>query len=259
MVTVTGNRSSSVWRDLSGRGPVPLEKRIFIHIPKTGGTSLREILRHVYPPERRVFIYSHDPDHLDGLRKNVFLAEAINGHVSFGIHEFYGVEARYVTILRHPLDRVVSLYLHQARYPDNEVHHLIAEGMTLKDLLRSDEFPEYNNHMVRVIAGLPYSDPVYDPRFVERAEVNLDAHFDFVGTTERFDESVALLSETFGWGPQPVPRLNVNADRRAFTIDEETRAEILRCNALDVVLYDRVVLEPHPYATPSLAPTQDSF
>jgi Sulfotransferase family len=205
---------------------------MFIHIPKAAGTSFREILRRVYQPEECVFIYSHDAEHLESLRTAVTRAQAISGHVSFGIHEFYGIRARYVGFLRNPLDRVVSLYLHQARLPDNELHDLIADGMTLKDILRSEQFPEYNNHMTRMIAGVTSSDPIYGPRFLQRPEVNLVANFDFVGTTEGFKESLAALGKMFGWGQQPIPRLNVNPERLSFVVDDETKAEILRRNAL---------------------------
>jgi len=238
----------------------PSEKMIFVHIPKTAGSSFRELLQEIYPRKRCVLIYSHEPDHLDALRKEVERADAICGHVSFGIHEFYGIEARYVTFVRHPVDRVISLYRHQAREPGSEYHQLIARDMTLKDLLRSEQYPQFNNHMVRIIAGLPDSEPAHDRHLLERAEANLDLHFDFVGLTERFDESVALLGKTLGWTALPsIPRLNVDPDWGSVTVDEETRTEIVRFNALDLALYDSVVSEQHLYATlPLASPTQGS-
>lgn len=244
--------------DMRLRRRVPRGKAIFLHIPRTAGSSLGEILRQIYPRERRVRISPHDLDHLEARRADLVRADAICGHVSFGFHELDGIDARYVTFLRHPVDRVVSLYEHQARSPDSENHRLIADGMTLKDLLRSEQSPQFNNHMVRLIAGLPDSEPAYDRHLLERAQGNLDAYFDFVGLTERFEESVALLSKTLGWTSSPsAPPLSVRSARRSATVDDETRAEILRCNALDLDLYGRVVREQHPYATLGPGPPRD--
>jgi hypothetical protein len=237
-------------------GGVPLDPRvapkttIFIHIPKTAGMSLREIVRRVYPGDRSVFIYSHDPVHLDALRQDVQRAEAVYGHFSFGVHDLFGIEARYVTMLRRPVDRVVSFFRHEASHADNEYYRLIADGMTLKDLLRGEQCHQVNNHMVRILSGHPDAGVTHDRGLLDQAESNLATHFDAVGITERMDESVALIGRTLGWPAQSsVPRVNVLRGRRSFVLDEETRAEILRYNALDVELYDRVVRQQFPHAT----------
>ena len=239
------------WRAWRRSGSGHSVKRIFLHIPKTAGTSLNEILQRVYGRDGLVRIYSHEDEHLREILRDVERADAISGHLSFGIHEYFGIEARYVTFLRHPVARVVSLFLHQARHPDNDLHHRIAGGMTLMEILRSGEFPEYNNHMVRIVTGLTSVEPLDDPSLVDAAESTLGAYFDFVGITEHFDESVRSMSDALGWKPQAAPRLNVTPDRETFALDDETLSEILRCNALDADLYRRVLRDHHLGAVPT--------
>jgi hypothetical protein len=224
-----------------GRREVP-QTTIFIHIPKTAGMSLRETVRRAYPGDRCVFIYSHNPAHLDALRSDVQRADAVYGHFSFGVHELFGIEGRYVTILRRPVDRVVSFFRHQASHDDNEYHRRIANGMTLKDLLRTEQCHQVNNHMVRILSGHADAGVTHDRGLLDQAEANLETHFAAVGITERMDESVALIGRALGWSAQPpVPRINVGRRRQSFVLDEDTRAEIARYNALDIELYDRVV------------------
>jgi hypothetical protein len=38
----------------------PAAKTIFVHIPKTAGMSLREVVREVYPGGSCIFIYSYE-------------------------------------------------------------------------------------------------------------------------------------------------------------------------------------------------------
>jgi len=61
-----------------------------------------------------------------------------------------------------------------------------------------------------------------------------------VGTQDRFSQSVNLFAASFGWRSVFVPRANVGALRgreNEFGIDEETRSEIRRYNAVDAALH----------------------
>ena len=212
----------------------------FIHVPKTGGTSLAEVVRSVYPPERCLFTYERE-DHLDELRAEAQRAAVVFGHFSFGLHDVLGFDARYVTLLREPVSRVTSFFRHQARHEDSEFGRDIANGMTLRDLLRSESCEQVNNHMVRIISSEYDERQVNDRAALELAWRNLVAHFDYVGTTERMVESVDGIGRVLGWqrSPQP-PRLNDDPEAEDCRIDYATRAEIMKYNALDVELYERV-------------------
>jgi hypothetical protein len=222
------------------------EKTIFLHIPKTAGTSFRQVIEKIYPENQRVFVYSHEFLHHKhqkmALREKVDQAEIVYGHLSYGIHRQLGIDAHYVTFVRDPVDRVVSFFRHQAREPEMEYHLAISQGMTLVDLLRSGECHQVSNHMTSILAGRHQFRPKKATATLARACENLDNHFRAVGVAECMDESVAQIANMLGWTMRPVvPRLNVDPGRGVFTLDEETRTEIVRFNSLDIELYERIV------------------
>lgn len=88
---------------------------IFLHIPKNAGTSLRKIVERFYSKENIYFIYTrasgfHDLEDLYALSDAEMVKIRIfMGHVSFGLHKIIPKPCTYVTILRNPIDRIVSL------------------------------------------------------------------------------------------------------------------------------------------------------
>jgi len=211
---------------------------MFLHIPKTGGTSFRNVVEAVYG-RRCLSVYSLDSDTLAVARGRLGEADAIYGHLFYGVHEIFGIKPRYVTILRDPLDRVVSFYRHQSRDQESEYFQAIADGATLLDLVESGCCHQVNNHMVRIVSGYEGSEPVHDQQVLDRAMANL-ADFECVGLAERMDDSVALIAERLGWPSVPtVPRLNVTPGDDPL-IDSTTREAVLSQNALDLKLYAEV-------------------
>ena len=218
----------------------PAGVTIFLHIPKTGGTSFRDVVEQVYPHNRCISAYSLEPVALEGVKARIGEADAVYGHLFYGVHKILGVGPRYVTIVRNPIERVISFYRHQARDENSEHFEAIADGMTLRDLLASDDCPQVNNHMVRIVSGYEGSEPVHDGQVLRRAFANLE-DFECVGVAERMNESVAVIAERLGWVRIPlVPRLNTSPSGEMFCLDEATRAAILSRNALDLLFYARV-------------------
>jgi len=89
---------------------------LFMHIPKTAGTSMRLLLEQFFTKKQRVYLYGGEPP---GITLEAFRdlptdekehVRLVYGHFRFGVHEWLPQKARYVTMLRDPVDRVVSLY-----------------------------------------------------------------------------------------------------------------------------------------------------
>jgi hypothetical protein len=191
-----------------------------------------------YPGHRCVWVYSLDPGPLAVAKRRAPRADAVYGHFTYGFHQVLGVEARYHTILREPTARVVSSYRHSLQRDDNPFHERLQAGMSLLELIESEENHLLNNHMCRVLAGYQPTDVVTDRWMLDDALRHLDEHFDVVGITERMPESVALLGRELGWSDvPPVGRENENVDAPPLDLDGATLAAIRRYNALDDELY----------------------
>lgn len=85
---------------------------IFLHIPKTAGSSLRKTFQSIYQKER---ILTLDSPTLDKFKNHNYDEKNIDllmGHMPFGIHNYFSsnVDFRYFTIIRNPLSRAISHY-----------------------------------------------------------------------------------------------------------------------------------------------------
>ena len=97
-----------------------LEKSvIFLHIPKVGGSTISKIIERQYRP-RNIF---HVRDNSSQKRiqncvdefKVLPVAEkerikVLMGHMGFGLHNFLPQPSVYFTLLRDPVERVISYY-----------------------------------------------------------------------------------------------------------------------------------------------------
>ncbi len=222
-------------------GPESRRKLVFLHIPKTAGTSFRRILEHNYPGPKLVSLYCHFPfdDELtQRLRARARVAEAFVGHIPFGVDQALGVSADYVTFLRHPIERAISYYRHNERHSDSPHYHQLKQGISLVALLRAGQMPEMNNNMTRMLVGSRDNSILDDDAVLDRALRNLKERFVFVGVTERFDESLKVLADRLDWpaGGQ-IPQLNQAPQCASAPVSEETLECISHYNRLDAQLY----------------------
>jgi hypothetical protein len=206
---------------------------VFVHIPKTGGTTLRTIVDRQYP--RRAMFWSDGPQ--DVARLVALPEEArrrllvVQGHVQYGVHEHLFVPVDYITMLRRPVELVTSLYYFiRRRWPER-----IREQTKDLSLAEFAARPFYmvRNLQTRAISGMEQ----VDEAALERAKANLRSGMVAFGLTERFDESVLYFSQVLGWRNTFYRVRNVTRRPRRDVASEEAAAIIAAHNTLDRELY----------------------
>jgi hypothetical protein len=175
----------------------------FLHIPKTAGTSFTSILDTYFTPDE-ICPATYINDFLalpEASRQNYRL---YRGHIDYTLRDYLPKPPIYITMLRHPLQRVISDIRQVERLPEHHLHQLYHSVDLLTFVRHKAAAPEMRNVQTQMIApnrtNRASEYQAAQAHNVEAAKQHLDS-FEFFGLTERFDDSVALLNYTFGWRP----------------------------------------------------------
>jgi hypothetical protein len=221
--------------------PGSKEAVIFLHVPKTGGSTLNRLVEWEYPLLK---MYSVDPVFYrwssarlyrlpkERLRK-IYM---FKGHMLFGLHAMLPQAATYITILREPVDRVVSAFYFMRSYPLHPLYWRLRWGnYSIEDFVRRSR---RENVQCKILAGTEYEEPCTRD-ICDRAKENLHRYFTVAGLTERFDESLALMKLRFGWKLQRYARFNVTRTRPSKAdLPQSTLDLIAEKNSFDISLYE---------------------
>jgi hypothetical protein len=222
----------------------------FVHVMKTGGTTFRGHLRASFEPEE-VYPNYEQYDHIR-VNANFRIANLVAlaperrerirvymGHFPFVAVEILGIPATTFTILRDPVDRIVS-YLKQRKRLHDKHRRLELEEIYEDERL----FPRLmHNHQAKVFAMTRADDPQtvkdvieIDDRRLETAKANLET-VDVVGLNDHYGEFLAELEARYGF--------HFDEDRpRAFVSHEPWKASaalrrrIAADNAADLEFYE---------------------
>jgi hypothetical protein len=222
----------------------------FVHVMRTGGTTLEQQVRRSFPREQ---VYP-DPDidfpngdvmhHLDVsylLGLPVERLETIRffyGHFPYVVTEMAANDLTTFTVLRDPVDRTLSL-LRVMRDQRPGWH-----DRTLDEIYDDVHmFPRLiHNHQTKMFSMMRHDQPrsyrdeiVIDAARLEVAKQHL-ARVDLIGFTEHFGEFLATLSDRFGWRLSDAARMNAAAE----SCDDESdlRARVAADNAIDLEFYE---------------------
>jgi hypothetical protein len=227
----------------------PTEKTVFfLHIPKCAGTTLtEEIIKKQFKPHQLIIFYGEGTQVLiDRLKKmpgkKQKKIKCIAGHFAFGIHRFYTARpVTYITMLRDPVERVISHYYYVLRRNDHYLHQIVKEKhYTLREYVENKLTGEVNNGQTRLLAGIGWGAEFgkCPPAMLDQARENLEKYFTAVGISERFDEFIRLVSRKLDWEVPPYRKKNVSGNRLKLNdIDGETLGIIEHYNRLDLELY----------------------
>ena len=237
---------------------------LFLHIPKTGGTTLKNCIYHQYKADEYyeseegclvdgIYYYPggfHKEPHaaipaqvIQALKR--YDIRAVVGHFSFGMHTYVKRPWTYVTLLRNPVDRVISLYYSCCAYhirgdKSTQPHEIVSSDISIEDFVLHSSCREADNDQTRRISGLEPEFGACSLSTLDKAKDNLRRYFSVVGVTEYFDETVILIKRTLGWARAPyyLPSL-VNKDRPATAgLPQKSINTILEHNELDTKLYE---------------------
>ncbi len=223
---------------------------IFAHIPKAAGTTLHRIIEQQYQRQEIYSIYPTPltPDasftHLVNLSaEQRAQIRVLKGHLLFGLHTCLPRPCTYFTLLREPVDRVVSFYYYVRQNHQHYLHdHMLAQNLSLQQYIESHATVANDNFQVRILAGaqgIAYGHCTRE--MLDDAKSNLQKYFSVVGLAEQFDATLLMLKRAFQWRSVFYVRQNVNADRPKLTdIPPDTLAVIKEHNRLDSELYQSV-------------------
>jgi hypothetical protein len=220
----------------------PAHPLIFLHLPKTAGTTLNAVLMRQFPRGQTYLLRSKNfAENLavfkstpEPLRHRIRL---LHGHQSFGLHAFLAPGARYLAVLREPVARVISHY-HYVKATEHPmfIDAIREGGMSLVDYAASSISGELENGQTRWIAGI-WDDRTLQESDLDQAIENIEKHFAWLGLTEYFDESLIDLAMKYQWPRIYYRKKNVLDSARASPIPPQAIEAITERNRLDLKLY----------------------
>ncbi len=204
---------------------------VFVHVPKTAGTSFRMALEHHLGADAMAYDYGPDSEvtspvvmrHVyDRPDLREFKAAVQDGHVKVVCGHFFADKYRELfgpenslVFLRDPVQRLISEYRHYVTYN--------GYGKEFAEFYRD---PAFINCQKRFVQGIP-----------------LDG-YGLLGITERYKASLEMANRRFGW---KLMNLSFNLSRPAldatYSLEGGLVQDLLDRNAEDIAFYRTAVEE----------------
>jgi len=246
---------------------------IYHHIAKTGGTSLRKVVQANYKGKALLEWYGPNRGSVDWWKVHYHALspqrkaaiQCIAAHSSHYLIPVIDRPFRVFTLLRNPIDRVISLYYftrilaQKGKGKGAEIGRLLISlnwslGDIYRHAIRDDIDPQWHsllapffNGQTRAILG-PHTDTSAIPflpktsgsldKTLQHAYQILEAYYE-IGITEAYADSLRYFANVFGWEKIFVEHANRTQKRpRIHEISPEVITLIREFNHLDFKLHN---------------------
>jgi hypothetical protein len=236
------------------------DKLVFIHIGKTAGTSIKNVLAKQFSrsevcPAEHFFQF----EALSAAEKAQY--RLFQGHLGWDQAQELG--NHYMTFLRNPTERYLSLYYYWRWLDRSKPEHALPEGdgrrelgldvakqHSLEEFLELDDRRVLSDTQNTQVWQLAFD---HGPARRQHADLSEDEllatairhteEMAFVGIVEDMPRSLALLDQTFDWNlPRKAPRHNQTPDRpSAEDLPMAIKRKIRSRTELDWELYSSVL------------------
>ncbi len=207
---------------------------ISLHIPKTAGTSFRNILKSVYG-DREVLRFDISERGIVRVNEEQYnksklpSVKVIHGHFTLeALENKFDLPEEYklITWVRDPVKRVVSNY----NYLEDRLREIHEQHKGLNILSK----------MQRTLAEFSRAEVNRNRQFKFLKGRTLD-EFDFVGIAEMFDSELIRLARTLEWPVVPEPLHQNRSSDKKREIDENLVKEIRELNEMDEQIYQKAI------------------
>jgi len=243
----------------------------FLHIRKTGGTTLLTLLMDNFHHDQILKLWDWE-ELLDNMPNDFTKYRFIHGHFGFRFHQLLPEKPLVVTMLRNPIELVISNFNEYKRERRDEGVRKFYDGKTIDEVLVHplerflylnlqvrDVANDYLNpywHLERDVSNdrlRPYlhkekQESSYYDIYEGRTEQEVLAvakerlkEFAFIGLVDSYQKSLFLLAFTFGWTPirNVVPKNTANGiDIKKSQVSDSTIEQINELTRLDQDLYE---------------------
>jgi hypothetical protein len=224
---------------------------VFIHIGKTAGSSVRASLSDYFPTGNTCPLVFHNQiKTMSDDEKTRY--ELYCAHIGYELAlSLAGDPKRVFSLLRDPVDRVLSLYFYWREVEGGAMGPKLAKELELEEFLESNaagivvdvrntqtwQLAFSHDALTRKTKKKALSeDAIY-----ERAIQNVES-LGVIGVQEYLDQFIEQLNHTYRWTLPTPDRLNTTGNRSTKDqIPDTTRRRIQALNAMDLELYAHVL------------------
>jgi len=174
----------------------------------------------------------------------------VYGHNANQLFDDVNPDAIRATVIREPVDRIVSHYYYVKRNERHSLHKIVTENkIPLSEYCSQDLSNELENWYVSHFSGLCWDDVNSAPQnAVNKAVNNLLETYHVIGFQEDIASFINQVRSVAGIGKQyQAKRINVTKQRKPLAdIEKDVIRRIQEKNQLDIQFYQRIREAIHP-------------